>query len=83
MRPRDTAVDSHAVQLDVYRRLGASRRADIAAQLSVEVRNLSRAGIRSRHPDYTDEQVELALRRLIHGDDLFRRAWPGHPLLAP
>ena len=83
MRPRDTTADSHAAQLAVYRRLGAARRAALAARLSADVRRLSRAGIRSRHPSYTDDEVELALRRLLHGDDLFRRAWPGRPLLAP
>jgi hypothetical protein len=83
VRARDTTAESHDAQLKVYRRLGASRRAYLAARLSADVRRLSRAGIRSRHPAYTDEEVELALRRLLHGDDLFRRAWPGRPLLAP
>jgi len=83
MRPRDTQVESHVAQMDVYRRLGATRRAQLAAQLSSDVRRLSRAGIRARHPAYTDEEVELALRRLLYGDELFRRAWPDHPLLAP
>ena len=83
MRPRDTSLGGHRAQLDAYRRMGAGRRAQIAARLSADVRRLSRAGIRSRHPAYTDEDVELALRRLLYGDDLFRRAWPGRPLLAP
>jgi hypothetical protein len=81
--PQDTTADSHAAQLAAYRRLGASRRAQVAAQLSADVRRLSRAGIRSRHPKYTDEGVDLAPRRLLYGDDLFRRAWPDQPLLAP
>ncbi|HEY5451180.1 MAG TPA: hypothetical protein VIQ54_20650 [Polyangia bacterium] len=83
MRPRDTTADSYAAQLAAYRRLGAPRRAQLAGQLSADVRRISRSGIRSRHPSYTDEEVELALRRLLHGDEVFRRAWPGRPLLAP
>jgi hypothetical protein len=83
VRSRDTAAESHAAQLAVYRRLGAARRAQLAARLSEDVRALSRAGIRARHPAYSDEEVEFALRRLLHGDDLYRRAWPGRPLLAP
>jgi hypothetical protein len=51
--------------------------------LSAETRQLTRAGIRARHPDYTDEEVELALRRILYGDDLFTRAWPDQPLIAP
>ena len=69
--------------MSVYRRLGAAQRARLAGRLSEDVRELSRAGIRARHPAYTDEEVEFAVRRLLYGDDLFRRAWPGRSLLAP
>jgi hypothetical protein len=51
--------------------------------LSSDMRELTRAGIRARHGDYSEEDVELALRRILLGDDLFRRAWPSRPLLAP
>jgi hypothetical protein len=83
MRPRDTTPESQAVQLEVYRRLGATGRAHLAARLSADTRQLTRAGIRSRHPAYTEAEVDGALRRILYGDDLFRRAWPGCPLLAP
>lgn len=83
MRPLDTTVESHEAQLQAYRRLGATGRARMAARLSADTRQLTRAGIRARHPDYTEEQVENALRRLLLGDELFRRAWPACPLLAP
>jgi hypothetical protein len=32
--------------------------------LSADTRELARGGIRARHPDYTEEEVERALRRL-------------------
>lgn len=83
MRPRDTTPESHQAQLQAYRRLGAGGRARLAAQLSAATRELTRAGIRARHPAYSEEEVELAIRRLLLGDELFRRAWPGRPLLAP
>jgi hypothetical protein len=83
MRPRDTTSESFSAQLAVYRRLGGSRRADLAGQLSAATREITRAGIRSRHPVYDEEQVELALRRLLYGDVLFRRVWPDRPLVAP
>jgi hypothetical protein len=83
MRPRDTTVESHEAQLQAYRRLGAAGRARLAARLSSDMRELTRAGIRARHGDYSEEDVELALRRILLGDDLFRRAWPSRPLLAP
>jgi hypothetical protein len=83
MRPRDTTPASHEAQLAAYRRLGATGRARLAARLSEDTRALTRAGIQARHADYSAEEVELALRRILLGDELFRRAWPASPLLAP
>lgn len=36
-----------------------------------------------RHPDYTEDEVTSALLRMDHGDDVFRKVWPGRPLLQP
>lgn len=83
MRARDTDASSHAVQLAVYRRLGSAGRARLAAKMAAEARDITRAGIRARHPEYGPEDLDSALSRLLYGDDLFRRAWPGRPLLAP
>lgn len=83
MHPRDTSAASHAAQLAAYRRLGPERRARLAGRLSEDTRALTRAGIRARHPDYTDVDVEHAFRRLLYGDEMFQRVWPGRPLLAP
>ena len=83
VRPADTSPEGHAAQLEAYRRLGPARRAELAGQLSADTRRLTRAGIRARHPEYTDEETELALRRLLYGDELFQRAWPRSPLVAP
>ena len=83
MRPRDTTAASHAAQMKAYHRLGAAGRVRLAATLSADARQLTRAGIRARHPEYADEAVEMALRRILYGDDLVRRAWPGRPLPTP
>jgi hypothetical protein len=83
MRSRDTTLDSQVRQVEVYRRLGPTRRASIAAQMSADVRQIARAGIRARHPDYSELEVDGALRRLLYGDELCRRAWPGRPLPMP
>jgi hypothetical protein len=54
-----------------------------AVQMSEDARAITRSGIRARHPAYTDGEVEQALRRLMLGDDLVRRAWPHLPLVEP
>ena len=50
--------------------------------MSEDARSITFAGIRSRHPDYSAEQAHAALLRVILGDDLYLRVWPGRTLLA-
>lgn len=83
MRSSDTSPEADAVQLEVYRRLGAEGRVELALRMSEEARATTRAGIRDRHPEYSEEEVRYAFFRLIHGDELFRKAWPEAPLLSP
>lgn len=64
----DTSEQADAVQLAIYRRLGGAERVAIAFRLGVLVRETTTAGIRRRHPGYTNEQAERAFRRLILGD---------------
>lgn len=79
----DTSAESHAVQLGVYRRLGSTRRLEIALDMSAAVRELTRAGIRQRHPEYSETDVDSALWRLLWGDALFARACPTRPIKDP
>lgn len=71
------------MQLEIYRRMSGSDRLRLAMEMSDAARATTMAGIRTRHPEYSEDQVRYALFRLLHGDDLFQRAWPHAPLLAP
>lgn len=81
--PLDTTQETHLRQRDIYLKMGGAARAAIAFQLSETIRNLAMAGIRRRHPGYTNEEVRLAWAKLTLGDDLCRAAWPGRPLVEP
>jgi hypothetical protein len=81
--PLDTTVDADAAQFEAYRRLGAAGRMAAAFRLSATSRHLATAGIRRRHPEYSDDDVHLALARLLFGDALVRAAWPQCPLIEP
>lgn len=80
---RDTTPEAEAIQVAVWRRLGASRRLELALQISEQAREMTRSGIRSRHPDYSEREVEIALRCLLLGEELFRAAWPGEEPRSP
>ncbi|MCK6507775.1 hypothetical protein L6R53_31150 [Myxococcota bacterium] len=82
-RPGDTTAGAHAAQLRAYRRLGPERRLELGLELAESGRDLARAGIRARHPDYSDADVEDALRVMYLGEDLFAQAWPGRRVRQP
>jgi hypothetical protein len=83
MQPADTSREAHEVQLAIYRRMSPEQKLMLAIRMSEEVREVAADGIRTRHPEYSPEEVRFALWRMLHGDDLFRRAWPHAPLLDP
>ena len=76
---RDTTPDTVAAQTAVYRRMTTDQRTQAAAEMSA----ITLENIRARHPEYDPHQARMALYRLLVGDELFRRAWPAEPLLAP
>jgi hypothetical protein len=80
---RDTTPEAEAIQDGLYRKMGPARRTAIAVQMSLNARATTMAGIRTRHPEYDEATARWALFRLIVGDDLFKRAWPAAPLVAP
>jgi hypothetical protein len=61
MIARDTTPDAAAVQEAAYRRAGPAGRLRIAMELSDLVRALAAAGVRKRHPEYTEAEVTEAL----------------------
>lgn len=77
MLPLDTSLEAARVQHLVYRNMAPMNRLEMACRMSDEARELSAMGVRARHPEYTDRQVELAVIRLCLGEELFRLAFPG------
>jgi hypothetical protein len=81
--PIDTTADAHTLQSEAYRRMGGRGRVAVVYRLNQTVKNLALAGIRARHPGYSDTQVEHAYVRLRLGDALVRAAWPDRELVDP
>lgn len=53
----------------------------LAFEMCDLVTQIAEEGVRSRHRDYDDGQVRLAVIRQRLGDDLFTKAFPAAPLL--
>lgn len=70
MRPHDTSPEALALQRAAFRRMAPAERFEAAVEMSEAVSALAEAGIRRRHPDYSDEQVRLALVEIMLGPEL-------------
>ena len=70
VRSLDTAPDASRRQAEIFRRLSGSERVEMAWRMSDAARELTVAGIRHRHPDWTEAQVHDALLELLHGTEV-------------
>ena len=65
----DTSPSVHLLHIQLYREAGPERRAAMAAELSEVIREVSRAGVRLRHPEFSETQVNRELLRILYGPD--------------
>lgn len=79
----DTPPEVAEILRERLRRMTPAERVEEGAKLCKFSREMMRAGIRHRHPDYDHEQVELALARLLWGDDLWQKVYPDRTLIDP
>jgi hypothetical protein len=75
--PADTTPEAARVQVEIFRRMPASKRLELSVRMSNALRDLVASGVRHRHPQYSPEEVRLAVIRLSLGDSWFRKVYPG------
>ena len=74
--PADTSREADDVARRSLRELGGKGRGRMVCELSDALRRVVTAGVRSRHPEYDERQLNLAVQRIWLGDDLFSRVHP-------
>ena len=74
--PLDTTQEAENIHMDIFRRMAPEQRLQAGLALSRTCRELLRAGVRRRHPDYDEREVHLATIRLTLPEDLFSAAYP-------
>jgi hypothetical protein len=75
----DTTPEALAVQFRILRRLGPAGRLAMMFELSDNLRQIVKDGVRHHHPDWDDRTVEREVIRLMIGNDLFRQAYGREP----
>ena len=73
-RLSDTSLEARQVQRAIFHRMSGSDRVALAFEMSDAARSLTEAGIRHRHPDWTDQQLRDALLERLQGPVLAERA---------
>lgn len=66
----DTTSAARKAQLDALRRLSGPDRLELACRMSDDARNVTLAGIRHRHPEWTADAVHSELLRRMLGAEL-------------
>lgn len=64
---RDTSAAARDAQVQAFRRLDGPTRVRMAFDMSEEARQVTLAGIRHRHPEWTDVAVHQELLRMLLG----------------
>ncbi|HET8930927.1 MAG TPA: hypothetical protein VFN21_09745 [Acidimicrobiales bacterium] len=77
----DTTDEAARVQAEVFARMNPEDRLLRAFYMSDLMVRIAEEGVRSRHPDYEDPDVRVAVIRQRLGDELFTAAFPESPLL--
>ena len=70
MAARDTSRSAAELQVEIHRRFTPGERLQMALEMGDFARELSRAGLRNRHPELTESEIADELLRQCYG---FRR----------
>lgn len=74
--PHDTTLEAYRVQIQALRKMGPEGRLRLMFTASANLREICASGVRMRHPDYTEEQIRLAVTRLVVGETVFKKLLP-------
>ena len=66
----DTSRETLRVQFAALRRIAPSKRLSLMDDLTAFVRSLTRQGLRRRHPERSEAELELMYFQLVLGRDL-------------
>jgi len=79
----DTTPDFEKIQIEFFKKMSSNRKWKIIINFIELQRKLILLGIKSRHPEYSDEEVEYAFKRLLLGDELFKKVYPNGKIVDP
>jgi hypothetical protein len=79
----DTTYEAEQVQVEIFRQMKPEARLQAGIDLAQTCRKLLGAGVRTRHPEYDENQVKLAVIRLQLREELFLKVYPEEKEVLP
>jgi hypothetical protein len=71
--PADTTLEAARKEFEILRRFGPQVCARMAFEMSDNLRRIVEAGVRHRHPEFDQEEIQLEVLRLMIGDKLYKQ----------
>ena len=71
MQELDTSSEAKKVQIEILRKMKPEQRLRVSLELSKLSKKLLEEGIRSRHPEYSEQEMKLAVIKILLGNELF------------
>lgn len=76
MKAFDTLPEIENLQIEILRKVGPEKRLKLAMELLEIEKKLLIEGIRRRHPEYKEEEIKLALIKILLGKKQFEIVYP-------
>ena len=73
---KDTLPEMERIQIELLRKIPPDRKGKIILEFIEFQRKLLIEGIKARHPEYSEEEIFYAFKRVILGDKLYEKVYP-------
>lgn len=71
----DTHPQMEALQIELWRQASPTRKMHMLAQLNASARTLALAGLRSRFPNASEDELRYPIAVLLLGEELARKVY--------
>jgi len=71
----DTHPQMEALQIELWRQASPTRKMHMLAQLNASARTLALAGLRSRFPNASEDELRYKIAVLLLGEELARKVY--------
>ncbi|MEO0185464.1 MAG: hypothetical protein ABIL22_08460 [candidate division WOR-3 bacterium] len=74
-RLKDTDQFSEEQQIKIFKKIPGEVKLSMSLDLTRTAIELLKTGIKQRHPEYSDNEIENALKRLLLTDELYEKVY--------